>query len=173
MARHINKVRLKAKVCRKCGILRLASDFLKMPLSYTWFEGGLCDTCNPCFQKRRLAANRSGLIKKALKDGVLKKHVSGVDPSCMVCGRHSLNIDGHHEDYHYPMYVVWLCRSCHLRLHKGSNSTANMIKYWSYYIFSGFDLRDINNIDIKYAMFINKYYMYGQDITESSQPMPV
>jgi hypothetical protein len=40
--------------------------------------------------------------------------------ACSVCGRkpHSRRIDAHHPDYGKPLYVEWVCRRCHLAIHK-------------------------------------------------------
>lgn len=35
---------------------------------------------------------------------------------CIVCG--DPNSEMHHPDYNRPLYVQWLCRPCHLDLHK-------------------------------------------------------
>ena len=35
---------------------------------------------------------------------------------CQECGDE--NSQMHHEDYGQPLVVTWLCRSCHLRLHR-------------------------------------------------------
>lgn len=37
---------------------------------------------------------------------------------CEFCGA-TTNIDGHHQDYSRPLEVIWLCRSCHQKLHLG------------------------------------------------------
>ena len=37
---------------------------------------------------------------------------------CSECGREG-TVCGHHPDYSRPLYVVWLCSSCHGRAHKG------------------------------------------------------
>jgi hypothetical protein len=30
-------------------------------------------------------------------------------------------LHAHHEDYKRPLNVIWLCRSCHQRIHGGSH----------------------------------------------------
>ena len=35
---------------------------------------------------------------------------------CVICG--SVNTQMHHEDYSKPLDVVWLCRECHMELHR-------------------------------------------------------
>ena len=36
--------------------------------------------------------------------------------SCSVCGNPCV-AEGHHKDYTKPLEVMWLCRSCHKRVH--------------------------------------------------------
>ena len=52
---------------------------------------------------------------KALRDGFLKK-----PDLCECCKKKSeegTSINGHHEDYAFPLKVMWLCRGCHQSLH--------------------------------------------------------
>lgn len=37
---------------------------------------------------------------------------------CAICGRLD-TVEGHHEDYARPLWVVWLCRGHHLQVTKG------------------------------------------------------
>lgn len=37
--------------------------------------------------------------------------------SCSICGNKT-NLDGHHPDYSKPLEVIWVCRSCHAKVHK-------------------------------------------------------
>ena len=49
-------------------------------------------------------------VYKAIKNGQL------VRGDCYFCGS-SERIQAHHEDYDHPLDVVWLCSSCHGKLH--------------------------------------------------------
>ena len=59
---------------------------------------------------RRLRANQ------ALSNAIRNKRVirSG---SCWHCGSTD-RIEGHHVSYDLPLDVVWLCRSCHCKIHR-------------------------------------------------------
>jgi len=53
------------------------------------------------------------LVNRAIKNGALIK------PSvCENCGKKDCRLEGHHEDYSMPLEVVWLCYTCHRKLHK-------------------------------------------------------
>jgi hypothetical protein len=49
-------------------------------------------------------------VLKALKDGRLKKG------PCARCGSIK-RIEGHHPDHRKPLEIIWLCHTCHSRLH--------------------------------------------------------
>ena len=53
----------------------------------------------------QLQARASGLVRKAIRNGVL------VRQPCEVCG--SEPSDAHHDDYEKPLDVRWLCRLHH------------------------------------------------------------
>jgi len=36
---------------------------------------------------------------------------------CSVCGKKK-NLEGHHYDYSKPLDVVWVCHTCHIKIHK-------------------------------------------------------
>lgn len=40
------------------------------------------------------------------------------EETCAICGSNG-NIHAHHPDYSKPLEVIWLCASCHKRLHSG------------------------------------------------------
>ena len=50
-------------------------------------------------------------VSRAIKNGLL------VPAPCKLCGE--LKSVAHHDDYDKPLEVVWLCQSCHVKLHKG------------------------------------------------------
>ena len=58
----------------------------------------------------KYAAHR--VVERALREGRLKRQI------CERCGR-SDDIHAHHEDYSRPLFVMWLCRSCHISEHQG------------------------------------------------------
>lgn len=55
------------------------------------------------------------LVAAAVKSGALKPQ--------FLCSGCSINIatDAHHEDYGKPLEVIWLCRSCHQKIHRGGD----------------------------------------------------
>lgn len=59
------------------------------------------------------------LIGNALRDGRLTRG------RCEICGAHDVN--GHHDDYAYPMKVRWLCDTHHNEWHRinGEGKNAN------------------------------------------------
>ena len=52
------------------------------------------------------------LIRRAICSGKIIKEYS-----CSVCGG-SGRIEGHHDNYNFPLVVRWLCSQCHCNWHK-------------------------------------------------------
>lgn len=52
------------------------------------------------------------MVKLALRQGDLIK-----PNCCSKCGNYDSLIEAHHYDYSLPLSVIWLCRSCHLKIH--------------------------------------------------------
>lgn len=61
----------------------------------------------------REAARRQ--VQFAVADGILQP-----PDDCEMCGRGlpDTYIEGHHEEYSRPLDVIWLCATCHGRVHK-------------------------------------------------------
>jgi len=51
-------------------------------------------------------------VGNAVRDGRLKKA-----EACQHCHTKEKRLVGHHEDYRKPLEVIWLCDSCHRKLH--------------------------------------------------------
>ena len=51
--------------------------------------------------------------------GIYKRRGLLIKEPCQTCK--SPNVEMHHDDYSKPLTVKWLCRSCHLMLHKAEN----------------------------------------------------
>ena len=51
------------------------------------------------------------IVKKAVKNGVITK-----PNKCEECGSKT-RLNAHHPDYGKPLEVIWLCQSCHKKLH--------------------------------------------------------
>ena len=67
-----------------------------------------------------LKKSASTIVGNAVRDGKLLK-----PNSCSECGKTSIRIHGHHDDYAYPMTVRWLCSKCHCAWHKINGSAIN------------------------------------------------
>jgi hypothetical protein len=57
------------------------------------------------------------ITQNAIKKGLLVKQ------PCRICGK--LKAEAHHEDYHSPLIVDWLCFKCHRELHQEREGQAN------------------------------------------------
>lgn len=54
------------------------------------------------------------ILNNAIKSGRIKRK------PCEICGS-TKNIQGHHDDYAFPLSVKWLCPKHHTELHKKIN----------------------------------------------------
>ena len=52
------------------------------------------------------------MVASAVKRGLIKR-----PKKCQQCETTSANLHAHHSDYSKPMDVLWLCASCHSKLH--------------------------------------------------------
>lgn len=43
-------------------------------------------------------------------------------------------LDGHHDDYQYPLQIRWLCRRCHQRWHAEHGEAPNGATPWTYHL---------------------------------------
>ena len=66
---------------------------------------------NPNSKEEKMKNSARAYLRIYLKRG---KIIKG---NCVICGT-SEKIEGHHHDYHKPLDVTWLCRSCHSKKHK-------------------------------------------------------
>jgi len=53
------------------------------------------------------------ILNNAVKDGRVFK-----PDTCQKCGSTDCRIEGHHHDYTKPLVVDWVCRSCHVEIHR-------------------------------------------------------
>lgn len=54
------------------------------------------------------------ITNRAIKSGVLLK------APCVSCGESKS--EAHHEDYSKPLEVLWLCRTCHMSVHRNAKA---------------------------------------------------
>ena len=81
-----------------------------------------------CRIKKRIQLRAAGKVRWAIQSGLLTR-----SQVCDECGSKNY-VDAHHSDYSRPLDVVWLCRSCHKRLHsKGRSSQV----YWVFEVTGG------------------------------------
>lgn len=59
------------------------------------------------------------MVSNAIRNGKLTPE------KCWWCGSEE-HIHAHHEDYTKPLEIMWLCRDCHGRRHRGINEAARL-----------------------------------------------
>lgn len=62
------------------------------------------------------------IVYRAVRAGIL-----GKPSGCIICGRQT-RLSGHHEDYNQPLNIVWLCSSCHKKLHNEDGPVAQLVR---------------------------------------------
>ena len=62
------------------------------------------------------------VVARALRNGLIER-----SKYCQVCG-HICKTEAHHNDYQFPLDVVWLCSSCHSQYHIGVTKEADEIR---------------------------------------------
>lgn len=55
-------------------------------------------------------------VNRAIKKGIISK-----PHKCSICGEYK-RIIGHHDNYNEPLKVIWVCQSCHTRIHKNTKA---------------------------------------------------
>lgn len=58
----------------------------------------------------RLRANARSYTHEYIKRGKIKRN------ACVKCGNEQAEV--HHSDYTKPLEIIWLCRKCHILIHK-------------------------------------------------------
>ena len=81
-----------------------------------------------CLIKKRIQRRAVGKVRWAIQSGLLIR-----SQVCDECGSKNY-VDAHHSDYSRPLDVVWLCRSCHKRLHSKDRSSQ---VYWVFEVTGG------------------------------------
>jgi len=56
-------------------------------------------------------------VAKAIRQGLLERPLW-----CVICGRSQCRINAHHNDYDFPYDIMWLCSSCHKKIHQQSTT---------------------------------------------------
>ena len=123
--RSAHDVTVSEKTCATCGKTKPASEFWRRPV----LKDGLMSSCKVCRRERQAVSfwewQRSEmerhpekvearrLVREALRSGKLVKPTHC--ENC-ACGK-ELPLHAHHADYDRPLEVVWLCQSCHVKLH--------------------------------------------------------
>lgn len=69
-------------------------------------------------EEERKRLNARSYLHVYVKRGKVKKL------QCENCG--SSKSEAHHADYSQPLVVTWLCRQCHLLLHKNKSDNIDM-----------------------------------------------
>jgi len=62
------------------------------------------------------------IINNAIRDGKLAR-----PKVCSICGALGVSIYAHHSDYSKPLEVVWVCKSCHWKIHRLLNAMERFI----------------------------------------------
>lgn len=113
--------------CKSCGLGKNHSEFYKHRFTASGYETS-CKICTRARSKRwraekpekvneqhKLRDPNKIMARRRLNDAIRKGRIK--KPICCEhCGLME-KLHGHHEDYSKPLEVIWLCPTCHSKLH--------------------------------------------------------
>lgn len=119
-------------ICKECVKSNVRTRREKFPEKVRTYDMGRSNDPRRIDRKRSTVKRRRqevdgyqaahSALSRAVKAGTINK------PSvCCLCGCVG-RIEAHHHDYSKPLEVMWLCVSCHRRLHLGKTETAENIQ---------------------------------------------
>ncbi len=102
----------------------MRSEFCKCGQKKEVRTQSYCRKCKASYIQKRRLEGREPLVgevrqrhhARSMLKVYIKKGKRFKASYCSQCGSFE-NIEGHHEDYSKPLFVIWLCRKCHLSLH--------------------------------------------------------
>lgn len=123
------------KFCRICkvGKPEIKNGFRKN--KYFWIRIYKCRKCNleTCKKFREKKSGRLSMNKAVYRSiekykfkqearMVVKKNIRLgliIRPKiCSQCEQENKYIEAHHDDYTKPLKIIWLCKICHMSIHK-------------------------------------------------------
>lgn len=93
--------------CSHCGIPHSRANRLCLACHAAYMRGWR--QTHPLTDEQRLKDNCRSYAGVYLRRGKIERQ------PCRECGERA---EMHHPDYTQPLLVEWLCRACHLRLHR-------------------------------------------------------
>lgn len=70
--------------------------------------------CKKANDKRRIHDSYKRKARSFIEYLIFKKYLA--KESCAICG--NKNVHAHHENYNLPNVIIWLCVSCHGKIHR-------------------------------------------------------
>ena len=71
-------------------------------------------------QSNRIKRGANIIVGNAVRGGVISK-----PDKCEACGSSPSRLNGHHDDYAFPLVVRWLCPGCHAKWHRENGPGRN------------------------------------------------
>ena len=73
--------------------------------------------------REQKAQDAGNAMRKAIRLGLLVPK-----EKCQKCGAKAEH--GHHPNYDMPLTVIWLCKKCHVDLHKNIRFIRRLFRFW-------------------------------------------
>lgn len=127
-----------SKHCCTCKQVKPTTEFYRNRTRYDGLQAA-CKSCRRSYKQSPTgkATNRRAMSKyRSTPENKLKDHARNAvnlaiqsgkiaRPDCCSACSNVCKPEGHHESYERAdwLSVIWLCRACHVALHKGQIST--------------------------------------------------